>query len=369
MIIAVDANEANVDQQVGVSVYTLALIRHFHTQATENLQFVLYVKEAPKPHMPPQTPFFRYTVVGPSRMWLRLSLPAHFVLHRPQFDVFFSPAHYSPHFCPAPIVTTIHDLAYEYFPQEFLQKDLYTLRNWTRSSVRRSKHLIAVSQNTKQDIVRLYDCHPDTVDVVYNGFSQPAKDTTAPESIPKDMHYISYIGTLQPRKNVARLIRAFETLATQHPKLQLVLVGKKGWMYEGIEQALEQSLVRDRIHVTGYVSDQEKMRILRHSRCFVMPSLYEGFNIPLLEAQSVGCSVAASNTSCLPEVGGNACLYFDPTDVSAIAATIHTVLTQKTVQATLAQEAQKNCARFSWEESGTKTLQILQEAATSAPTQ
>src|SRR5690606_22353848 len=119
MVIAIDANEAIVDQQVGVSVYALALLRHFHTEAPQQLQFILYLKEAPKPHMPAQTEFFRYTVVGPSRMWLRLSLPAHFILKRPQFDVFFSPAHYSPHFCPAPIVTTIHDLAYEYFPQEF----------------------------------------------------------------------------------------------------------------------------------------------------------------------------------------------------------------------------------------------------------
>lgn len=94
-----------------------------------------------------------------------------------------------------------------------------------------------------------------------------------------------------------------------------------------------------------------------------MPSLYEGFNIPLLEAQSVGCPVAASNTSCLPEVGGNACVYFDPTDSAAMAAAIHTILTQKTTRAALVREAQKNCARFSWEESGAKTLQILQEAA------
>ena len=362
MHIAIDANEANVDQHVGVSVYTLMLLRHFHAQANATNLYTLFLKEPPKAHMPPETAHFRYVVVGPSRLWLRLSLPAYFLLKRPRFDVFFSPAHYSPNLCPAPVVTTIHDLAYEYFPDEFLQKDLYTLRNWTRRSVSRSKHLIAVSHNTKQDVVRLYDCHPDKIDVVYNGFTPPTESPTTPESLTADMEYICYVGTLQPRKNISRLIEAFELLSKHHPDLHLVLVGKQGWMYDTINQTIQNSSVQKRIHVTGYVSDQEKMRILHASRCFVMPSLYEGFNIPLLEAQSVGCPIAASDTSCLPEVGGDACVYFDPTNTQEMATAIDTILKSKSVRTTLKEEARRNLTRFSWEQSGAQTLQVLHEA-------
>lgn len=364
MIIAVDANEANVENLVGVSVYTFELLSYFHKHATKDVQFVFYLKSPPRAHMPKATAHVTYLVVKPQKMWLGLALPIHFFLHRnPPFDVFFSPAHYTPRLCPAPIVTTIHDLAYEFFPQEFLKQDLYKLQHWTRESCTRSQKLIAVSENTKKDLEEKYNVDSNRIVTIHNGFTPNTQSHKDVDSPMHDSPYLLYVGTLQPRKNIVRLIEAFSLVKKRHSNLKLVLVGKKGWLFESIEKAIAESEFSSDIHVTGFVTDVEKQQLFRKASCFVMPSLYEGFNIPLLEAQSARCPVAASNTSCIPEVAGDACVYFDPSSPTEIAKAIYSVLDNDQLRAQLVKKGEENIARFSWEQAGSLTLQLLIETA------
>lgn len=363
MNIAIDANEANVEQRVGVSVYTLELLLHFHREASSHKRFVIYLKNKPLPHMPAETEYFRYHVLSPRMMWLNLALPVHFALKKPDIDVYFAPAHYAPWYCPYPLVTTIHDLAYEYFPNEFLTKDLYTLRKWTRASVTRATRIVAVSNNTKKDLTSLYKVSPSTIRVVHNGFTLNNHEHESAPTASSQAQYLLYVGTLQPRKNVARLISAFSIILKKHPTLTLKIVGKKGWMYEEILATARRLDIEHAVEFTGYVSEDEKRLLYEGALAFVMPSLYEGFCIPVLEAMSAGCPVACANTSCLPEVAGDACIFFDPLDTTDIARAIGTLVENPQIRKVQIAKGVKNVAKFSWKQSAEETLQILENAA------
>jgi hypothetical protein len=143
MIIGVDGNEANVEKRVGVSVYTLNLLQYFKKQSNEYLRFVIYFKNPPLSDLPNQNDYFQYKVIKGRMFWSQIFLPFELYKNK-QVDVFFSPAHYIPRFCPVPTVVTIHDLAYLYFENDFLKKDLYQLKNWTKYSVNKAKKIIAV---------------------------------------------------------------------------------------------------------------------------------------------------------------------------------------------------------------------------------
>lgn len=363
MNIAIDANEANVNQRVGVSVYTLELLAHFQRSANVHRQFTAYLKNEPLSHMPPQSEYYRYEVIAPRMMWLNLALPLHFALKKPSIDVYFAPAHYAPWYCPYPLVTTIHDLAYEYFPNEFLTKDLYTLRKWTRASVQRAARIIAVSENTKKDLTSLYGVSSDKVHVIHNGFTLAHDEQKNTKTVKDDSQYLLYVGTLQPRKNVARLISAFSIVLKKHPNLTLKIVGKKGWMYDEILATARRLDIEGSVEFTGYVSENEKRTLYVGARAFIMPSLYEGFCIPILEAMSMGCPVAAANTSCIPEVAADACLYFEPTDTADIACAISTLLEDAKLCQKLTAKGTQNVAKFSWEGSAEQTLRTLESAA------
>jgi glycosyltransferase involved in cell wall biosynthesis len=172
MLIGIDGNEANVEKRVGVSVYTVRLLEYFQKQADEDLQFIVYLRSDPRYDLPKQRVHFRYRVVPGPFLWSQLILPTYLHLSRKKPDVFFAPAHYVPRNCPIPTVVTIHDVAYEYYAGEFLAQDLFKLKNWTEYALIRSKKIIAVSKNTKKDIIKFYNTDERKIDVVYNGFSK-----------------------------------------------------------------------------------------------------------------------------------------------------------------------------------------------------
>ena len=149
MIIGVDGNEANVEKRVGVSVYTLNLLKYFKKQSNKDLKFKIYLKNSPLSDLPNQDNFFQYKVVPGKILWSQIYLPLQ-LYQKKDIDVFFSPAHYIPRFCPVPTVVTIHDLAYFYFEKDFLKKDLYQLKSWTKYSVNKASKIIAVSKTTKK---------------------------------------------------------------------------------------------------------------------------------------------------------------------------------------------------------------------------
>lgn len=359
--IALDANEANVANRVGTGQYCYQILSHWYKQDLP-LEFHLYHRDPLLPHMPPARPNWQYTKVSPKRAWLSFSLPLYLSTHQKQ-DLFWSPAHYAPAYGAKRSVVTIHDLAYEYFPDMFLKRDLYKLKNWTKRALSHAHAVIAVSEATKDDLVALYGIDPEIIQVVPNGYDSSLfnqKTKADPLVLPKYQlekeRYLLFLGTIQPRKNAIKLIQAFHLLKQDGYKGKLVLAGNIGWMAEETLSAIKSSLYAKDIVLTGYVSDQTRHALYRYAEVYVLPSLYEGFGVPVLEAMGCGTPVVASNNSSIPEVVGEAGLLFNASDPVEIANCI------KAVQEDRATWVKKSLARakhFSWEKCAKETLAVL----------
>lgn len=367
MTIGIDGNEANVSKQVGVSVYTTNLLNYFQKKATMQTQFRVYLRQQPLPLMPAENKYYKYVVVSGPVLWSQIFLPLQLNLHK-QIDVFFSPAHYSPRFCPVPLVVTIHDLSYFYFPDEFLEKDYFKLISWTEYSVNKAQKIISVSKSTKKDIMKFYKIPDEKIQVIYNGFEKTVDVSNTPDEnflIMNDLtakKYILYVGTIQPRKNITTLIKAFAKFHQLYPDFKLVITGKKGWLYKDIFAEAQKQQVENSIIFTGFVPDNDVALLYKHAFCLVSPSLYEGFGLPLLEAMSFGCPVISSHSSSLPEIGGDACLYFDATDEKDLLEDLKLLATDQKIRNDLITKGKARIKLFSWEKCAEETLQAIQNS-------
>lgn len=362
MIIGIDGNEANVEKQVGVSVYTTRLLEYFHKHASKDRTFLIFLKRSVQPHLPLENDFFQYKVVGPPYAWSQLALPLHLRLNR-SINVFFTPAHYAPRAIQQPSVVTIHDLSYFYYPEDFLKRDLYKLKNWTEYSIQNAERLIAVSETTKKDVMKFYDIPSERINVIHNGFEKPTTHATI--SLPHDLEthpYILAVGTLQPRKNIATIIQAFAIFRKHYRTHKLVIIGKTGWLYDDLFTLASKLDLLDYVIFAGYVSDDELAAYYKKAFCYVTASLYEGFGIPVLEAMSYGCPVLASNTSSLPEVGGNAAVYFNPQKPDELVKSLVTLARDKKLRALMVERGNAQIQQFSWNKCAQQTLEVLEQA-------
>ena len=369
MIIGIDGNEANVEKQVGVSVYTRELLEHFAEIAKEGEEFIIYLRQTPLGILPKENTHFKYRVVKGPFLWSQIFLPLDLHINKlsdSKPDVFFAPAHYAPRFCPCPVVVTIHDLSFFYYPQEFLQKDLYQLTHWTEYSVKQAKKIIAVSKTTKKDIAKFYSLPDSKIEIVYNGFEKRQKNPSAVTILKKfnleKKKYLLYVGTLQPRKNITTLLRAYKQYKEINPELKLVLVGKKGWLYEHIYEEVAKLELKDEVIFTGYETDDNVAELYKNALCYILPSLYEGFGIPILEAMSYDCLVIASHASSLPEIGANACLYFDPHNADDLRKKISLIDTDHELVKELISLGKQRIKQFSWKKCADETLEIIKAA-------
>lgn len=363
MNIGIDGNEANVDKRVGISEYAYELLIEFQKFKNDN-KFTIYLKEPPKNHMPAPTSNFTYKVIGPKKFWTQFGLPLSLYLERkPQ--IFFSPTHYAPRFSPIPTVISIMDLSFIHFPDLFAKKDLYQLNSWTKYSVKNAKAILTISNSTKDDIIKLYGVKPEDIYVTYPGIkkseSWSLKGRNMDELSKKfgiKGDYVLFVGTLQPRKNIEVLIEAFSILKSK--EMQLIIVGKRGWLYEDILKAPEKYGVSDKVKFLDFVSDEELPYLYQNAMCFVLPSLYEGFGLPVLEAMKYGCPVLTSNVSSLPEAGGDAALYFNPKDPADIARQIKRVIEDPKLRTAMIEKGKAQIKKFSWEKTARQTLKVLE---------
>lgn len=363
MIIGIDGNEANVPKRVGISEYAFELLNEFKKNSVHT-QFLIYLKDMPLGDMPQESENWKYLVFGPKKLWTQFALPFHLFTQKNKPDVFFSPSHYGPRFSPIPTAIAIMDVSYLRFPELFAKKDLYQLENWTAYSAKNATRIFTISDASKNDIITFYQVKKEDIIVTYPGIKQGVTQSTAMETLQKKYtiprKYILFVGTIQPRKNIGRLIEAFAKIATKYSDVDLVIVGKKGWMYEPILEMPEKYHVSNRIHVLNFISDDDLTGLYTNALCFVLPSLYEGFGLPVLEAMKYGCPVITSNTSSLPEAGGDACLYVDPRDVSDIALKLEKMISDQKLRKALIAKGKEHIKKFSWEVSAKKTLAVLE---------
>jgi len=364
MIIGIDGNEANVSKKVGVSVYTLSLLNFFKKKSAKELQFKIFLREKPT-NLPEENKYFKYEIVPGKFLWSQIFLPLR-LFKKKDIDVFFSPAHYLPRFCPVPSVVTIHDLSYLYFPEDFLKKDLFQLKNWTKYSLKQAKKIIAVSKTTKKDIIKSYGISSDKVEVIYNGgIREHIEYPLWKDEETKKNPYILYVGTLQPRKNIETLIKAFEKIKKLYPEFKLTIAGKKGWLYDKIFNQVADLGLENDVYFTDYITNNQLVYLYKNAFCFVLPSFYEGFGIPLLEAMSYNCPVIASYSSSLPEVGGDAVLYFDPNNPLDLVEKIKMLKDDKKIRSEFIKKGRKRIKEFSWEKCAKQTLEIIKSVAKS----
>jgi len=370
MIIGIDGNEANVSTKVGISEFAYQLVTHLAelVQRESDIKLEVYLKESPNSDLPSKKNNVIYSVVGPKKMWTQFGLPLNLFLDFPRPDVFFSPTHYAPRFAPCPSVVSVMDLSYLFFPEMFRKNDLYQLTNWTAYSVQQAKVVITISESSKNDIIEKYGKKPDQVRVIYPGiksFSMKEKDwkdVVKAYNIPEN--YVLFVGTLQPRKNIQKLIEAVSLLKKQDD-LHVIVVGKKGWLYEEILSAPEKWGVAERVHFLDFVTDEDLPHLYKNAQCFVLPSLYEGFGLPVLEAMQYGCPVITSNVSSLPEAGGDAALYCDPNSAQDIADKIEQVITDKKLRESMIEKGYAQVKKFSWEKAAREVVSILKDVAKS----
>ena len=363
MTIGIDGNEANVKEQVGVSTYTQNLLSELRKKSSKSLLFNVYLKQEPLHAMPEDNKFFKYRIVRGRFLWSQVFLPVK-LLTGVKNDVFFSPAHYIPRFISTPTVVTIHDLSFHYFPEDFLKRDLFKLKNWTKYSVHKAKKIIAVSNTTKNDLVKIYKLPSEKIQVIYNGYEKEAGKTKVDQKLIKRLKnnfYILYVGTLQPRKNIPALIDAFYEFVKDNREFKLVIAGKKGWLYEKIFNKVRNLGLERNIIFAGYISNATLKELYKNAFCFVHPSLYEGFGIPILEAMSEGCPVISSDKSSLPEVGGNAALYFDPNDANQLVSQINNLKNHADLRNTLILNGKERVKLFSWQKCAAETLSLLRQ--------
>ncbi|MBP9719241.1 MAG: glycosyltransferase family 4 protein [Candidatus Levybacteria bacterium] len=369
MIIGIDGNEANVENKVGIGEYAFQLLSQFSQFRVQSSEFRVYLKEKPREAMPMESGDWKYRIVKPYKLWTQIGLPLDLYRHKPRPAVFFTPTHYAPRFSPVPTVISIMDLSYIHFPELFAKKDLYQLQSWTKYSARNAAKILTISQSSKNDIIQIYGRKEHDVIVTYPGIKQPYKERIVPMNELQKTYGISdkfilFVGTLQPRKNIERLIAAFAKISPSHKDVQLVIIGKPGWLYESILAAPQKYGVEKEVIFLSYVDDKALASFYTHAVCYVLPSLYEGFGLPVLEAMSYGCPVITSNVSSLPEAGGDAALYVNPLDIDDIASQMTNVIDNKSVRVAMIEKGKQQVKKFSWEKTAKETLSVLEQVAT-----
>jgi glycosyltransferase involved in cell wall biosynthesis len=223
-----------------------------------------------------------------------------------------------------------------------------------RFSCATAKKVICVSENTKRDVMRLYNTPEEKIQVIYEGYEEKYQIPNTKYQINPHFQtqkpYLLFIGRLEERKNIVRMIEAFEILKEKYNiPHQLVLVGKPGYGYARIEQKVASSKVKNEIREMGYVTEEEKWGLLQGADVFLFPSRYEGFGIPVLEAQSMGVPVVTANTSSLPEIAGAGAVFIDPLSGESIAEGMYQVLSDKGLRDGIIAKGLENVKRFSWQ--------------------
>lgn len=279
----------------------------------------------------------------------------------------------SPPFAPCPVVVSIHDLSFEHLPETFKLRSRMQLRLTVRRSARKASQVLALSKHGRSDIINTYGLRPERVSVI--PLAAPAhfgvvKDEKELQRVRQtygiESDYILSVGSIQPRKNLSRLIAAYSRLRRAQPegKLpQLVVVGKCAWLYEETLRAIKELELSNSVILTGYVPESDLPALYSGAICFVYLSYFEGFGLPPLEAMKCGAAVIVGNRTSLPEVVGDAGVLVDPFEINDIAAAIEKVIGDSDFRSRLSVKGLERARLFDWRETARQTLAVYKKAA------
>jgi glycosyltransferase involved in cell wall biosynthesis len=282
----------------------------------------------------------------------------------PGAELFHATEHLLPPLRGVPTVLTVHDMIFTLFPEHQKRLNYWYLNATMPLYCRRADAIVTVSESSKRDIVAHYGLDPAKVTVIYEAAAPefvPAQSTAIDEvrrryGLPE--RYLIHVGTIEPRKNLTRLVEALHRLRNEGLEIPLVVVGGKGWLYDDFFRRLEALGMYGAVHLPGYVPAADLPVLYSAATLAAMPSVYEGFGLPVLEAMACGTPVVCSQASSLPELGREAARYFDPYDVEAMAESIRTVWTDSDLQGEMREQGLTQAAQFSWERAAGETWAV-----------
>jgi glycosyltransferase involved in cell wall biosynthesis len=373
MTIGINVTAAIKQPRTGVEEYVYQLIKHL-TMLPESRQhrFFLYL---------PSVLHRMKTNTGAPMTFFDFPLPENFIIKEswwpmPFFwtqirlawemkfcasDVAFFPVHILPFVHSKNSIVTIHGLEYEYFPEYYpLWQRLYFRIN-LKYALKHAQRIIAITENTKQDLIKLYGGDEKKIKVVHHGTEIQYSKLKIQSDILKfkiQKPYLLYLGRLEQKKNIEGILDAYKILKEKYNiPHKLILVGAPGYGYKKIKLKIRNFKLE--IKELGYVDEPTKWQLLKNAEVFLFPSFYEGFGLPVLEAQAVGTPLVTSYNSCLPKIAGEGALFVDPKNPAQIAEAIKSIIDDKNLRDKLIQSGFENIKRFSWEECAKKTLEIL----------
>lgn len=397
MIIGIDASRANEKQKTGTEWYSYYLIQEMKKIAPPDMEFVLYSKEPLRDGLEKLPGNFQTRVLKwpPKFLWTQLRLSWEMIWHKP--DVLFVPAHTIPIIHPQKTITILHDIGFEKYPdlysqkfigyrQPFLNKIIWLLvkiltlgkysnteldyhRFSARFAVKHALRIITVSHFSRNEIINTYHASPEKITVIQPGYGQSYKqlderDEKLQEVLKKyhiqNPFFIS-VGRLEEKKNTAGIVEAFGLFKNQRKKndCQLVLAGKPGYNFHKVTENIKKYHLEKYVIMTGFVPDDELPYLMKQAHLFLMPSFYEGFGLPIIEAMACGVPVITSNFASMKEVAGNSALLVDPKNSNEIAEAIVKLTKDQKFRHELIESGLKRALAFSWENCARETLKLI----------
>ncbi len=403
MLIGIDASRAVVEKKTGTEHYSEQIIYNISKLDTKN-QYILFSESAPlKGSLLEKLPKnFSWRIIPFGYLWTQIRLSWEMQYWKKKLDVLFVPAHTIPLIHPKNVVVTIHDLGFEYFPKLYAQKPIgpsnpiikfifnigarivtlgkygnseFDYHRWAmRHAVKNATTIISISKFTKKDIIDKYDAKEKQISVIYHGFdtsfyrpldSSSNKKKSFARTNPYKP-YLFFIGRIERKKNILRLLKAFSQLKTkQNIPQKLIMAGMPGLGYDEIKKyisELPKETKKDIIEL-GYTSQEDVEYFMQNAQAFIFPTLFEGFGMPILEAFTSEIPVVCSDTTACPEIAGNCAILIDPKSTKSIENGILKIINDETITKTLINCGKNRVKQFSWKKAAQETLDIILDSA------
>lgn len=366
MIIGIDGRLANDIHKVGSGQFCYELLKSIST-LLDNDKLRIYLDQEPQTFFPlKERNNVEIRVLPKKKIWTQRVLAKELKRNPP--DIFYSPSSQTPLYGNCPKACTIYDIAYYDYPKEFTWTSRTLAKTRLHLAIRTNQLFITISESSKESIVKMFPNIKNRLYKVYLGVSnEVSKATEEEQSQVKDKYgikepFILFVGRIQPRKNIVRLIESYEQLCDSHPDIphHLVIVGSLGWLYEPILNKMKESKYKDKIHYLGYLeNEREKVSLISAASVLVLISLWEGFGLPVIEAMNCETPVLASNCSSIPEIVGDCGILVNPYDVPEITQKLYTLLTNDDLRIELARKGKERAKLFTWENTAKEILTIL----------
>lgn len=379
-MIGIDASRAFISNRTGIEEYSYQVITGLMNELKDH-QVVLYIRKEQKIdfNIPDN---WKIREIRLPYLWTQIGLSLEMIFH--PVDVLFVPAHIVPWITPQKTVVTIHGLEYEFCARAYSFWERLYMRFFIKRSCRKASKIIAVSENTKNDLVRLYNVPKEKIEVIYEGVeisSSPLgggcpedrrgiKSQTPSLILPSGTFslrekgtfekFLLFIGRIEERKNISGILQAFEILKEKYKiPHKLILAGRPGYGYEKIKNQMSKSKYGEEIASLGFISEEEKWALLEGAEVFLFPTFYEGFGLPILEAESFGTPVITSNVSSMPEVAGESAVLVNPKNPQEIAEGVYKLISDQSFRDDIIEKGRENVKRFSWEKCAKEIAEVL----------